>query len=110
MTRLFLSVPALAMLHALGSCGPVVPQQATPSSAPSRSSTTLRARPLSLASAPIDQAQAAAPARYPGATVSEVDLVDEEAVLVSEVDLWSEGRETEVTVDAGTSGVLQDRD
>ena len=112
MTRLTLSVPVLAMLHALGACGPAVAQRATPivgtiAVADDAPGTAALARVTPA------QAQAAALGRYPGAVVSEVDLDEEDGFLVYEVDLWADGRETEVTVDAGTGAVLrvlQDRD
>ena len=112
MTRLTLCVPAVAMLHALGACGPAVAQQATPVVG---TIAVADDAPVSGALARVTpaQAQAAALAMYPGAGVSEVDLDEEDGFLVYEVDLWADGRETEVTVDAGTGEVLrvlQDRD
>ena len=58
-----------------------------------------------------DDARAAALRAVPGATVTgatvtDVDLDDEDGYLVYEADLWRDGVEFDVTVDAGTGQVL----
>ena len=53
-----------------------------------------------------DDARAAATRAVPGATVTDLDLEEEDGYLVFEADLWRDGAEFEVTIDAGTGGVL----
>lgn len=53
-----------------------------------------------------DDARAAALGALSGATVTDVDLDDEDGFLVYEVDLWRDGTEFEVTIDAGSGEVL----
>lgn len=53
-----------------------------------------------------DDARAAALRAVPGATVTDVDLDDEDGYLVYEADLWRDGVEFDVTIDAGSGQVL----
>jgi hypothetical protein len=53
-----------------------------------------------------DDARAAAQRAVPGATVTDVDLEEEDGFLVYEADLWRDGVEFDVTVDAGSGEVL----
>ena len=53
-----------------------------------------------------DDVRAAALRAVPGATVTDVDLDEEDGYLVYEADLWRDGVEFDVTVDAGTGQVL----
>ena len=53
-----------------------------------------------------DDARAAALRAVPGATVTDLDLDDEDGYLVYEADLWRDGVELDVTVDAGSGEVL----
>jgi hypothetical protein len=52
------------------------------------------------------QARDAALATLAGATVTEIDLDDEDGFLIYEVDLLKDGAEYDVTVDAGDGRVL----
>lgn len=51
-------------------------------------------------------ARAAAQRVIPGATVTDLDLDDEDGYLVYEADLWRDGVEFDVTIDAGNGEVL----
>ncbi len=51
-------------------------------------------------------ARAAALRAVPGATVTDLDLDEEDGYLVYEVDLWRDGVEFDVTIDAGSGEVL----
>lgn len=51
-------------------------------------------------------ARAAAIRAVAGATVTDVDLDEEDGYLVYEVDLWRDGVEFDVTIDAGSGEVL----
>lgn len=53
-----------------------------------------------------DDARAAALRAIPGATVTDVDLDEEDGFLVYEIDLWRDSVEFDVTVDAGSGEVL----
>ena len=51
-------------------------------------------------------ARAAALRAVSGATVTDLDLDDEDGYLVYEADLWRDGVEFDVTIDAGSGEVL----
>lgn len=53
-----------------------------------------------------DDAREAARRAVPGATITDLDLEEEDGTLVFEADLWRDGVEFEVTIDAGTGEVL----
>ncbi|MDT0630814.1 PepSY domain-containing protein [Rubrivirga sp. S365] len=53
-----------------------------------------------------EDASDAALRAVPDATVTEIELEEEDGFLVYEVDLWRDGVEFEVEVDAGTAEVL----
>ena len=53
-----------------------------------------------------DAARSAALRALPGATVTDLDLDDEDGFLVFEADLWRDGTEFDVTIDAGSGEVL----
>ncbi len=53
-----------------------------------------------------DGVRAAAMRAVPGATVTDVDLDEEDGFLVYEIELWRDGVEFDVTIDAGSGEVL----
>ncbi len=59
-----------------------------------------------LARVSADDARATATRAVAGATVTDVDLDEEDGFLVYEIDLWRDGSEFDVTVDAGSGAVL----
>ena len=61
---------------------------------------------LDMARVSEDDARAAARRALPGATITDLDLEEEDGYLVFEADMWRDGTEFEVTIDAGTGAVL----